>query len=115
MAANTADDGYSGYCRGHHLRWLQSGWPGIGSTGLTNGVNNDQVGTRASPINPQLGPLQNNAGPTDTRALLMNSPAINAGNDALAPAADQRGFSRSGVSDIGAFEFTPSLLRHQRP
>jgi hypothetical protein len=78
---------------------------GTESTGLTNGVNQDQVGTGASPINPQLGPLQNNGGPTDTRALLAASTARDAGNDTLAPPLDQRGFGRSGVSDIGAFEF----------
>jgi predicted outer membrane repeat protein len=57
---------------------------------------------------PQLGTLQPNGGPTDTVALLVGSPAINAGNDALAPSTDQRGQPRVGVSDIGAFEFTPA-------
>ena len=56
---------------------------------------------------PKLGPLQSNGGPTDTVALLAGSPAINAGNDAFAPSTDQRGQPRVGVSDIGAFEFTP--------
>jgi hypothetical protein len=56
-------------------------------------------------VDPLLGPLQNNGGPTLTQALLLGSTAIDAGNDATAPPTDQRGFSRSGVSDIGAFEF----------
>jgi fibronectin-binding autotransporter adhesin len=56
---------------------------------------------------PQLDTLKSNGGPTDTVALLAGSPAINAGNDALASPKDQRGKSRVGVSDIGAFEFTP--------
>ena len=38
-------------------------------------------------------------------ALLPNSPAINAGNSANAPADDQRGLSRFGNTDIGAFEY----------
>jgi hypothetical protein len=76
-----------------------------GSTGFTNGVNHDQVGTAAAPVNPKLGSLQSNGGPTDTFALLTGSTAINAGNDATAPARDQRGYVRNGVSDIGAFEF----------
>ncbi len=38
-------------------------------------------------------------------ALLPNSPAIDAGNDATAPPGDQRGYLRNGTSDIGAFEF----------
>jgi hypothetical protein len=37
-------------------------------------------------------------------SLVSTSPARDAGNNALAPPADQRNFSRSGVSDIGAFE-----------
>jgi hypothetical protein len=46
-----------------------------------------------------------NGGPTKTCSIDSNSPAVNAGNDAVAPIVDQRGYSRSGVSDIGAFEF----------
>jgi hypothetical protein len=81
---------------------------GSGSS-LTNGVNGDQVGTDASPINPLLGALQNNSGPTQTMALLPNSPAINAGDSHAPglPATDQRGFPRivGSAVDIGAFEF----------
>ena len=55
-------------------------------------------------VDPLLGPLMNNGGPTETHALLTGSPALNAGNDAAAPATDQRGFPRLGTSDIGAFE-----------
>ena len=63
-------------------------------------------------INPQLGPLQNNGGPTLTHALLPNSPAINTGNPTFAPppATDQRGVGFPRVQqariDIGAFEST---------
>jgi fibronectin-binding autotransporter adhesin len=80
------------------------------STGFTNGANHDQVGTDTMRINPNLGPLQNNGGPTDTMALLSNTPptAINSG-DPNAPAQDQRYYLRSGVPDIGAFEFGGAL------
>ena len=56
---------------------------------------------------PQLDPLglANNGGLTRTVALLMGSPAINAGDDLRATESDQRGFARSGASDIGAYEF----------
>jgi len=56
---------------------------------------------------PKLGPLANNGGPTLTMALLPGSPAIDAGNTALAPATDQRGFPRPAglAADIGAFEY----------
>jgi hypothetical protein len=65
---------------------------------------------------PNLGPLANNGGPTQTMALLAGSPAINAGSNAAItnppfigpPFTDQRGsgFDRilNGTVDIGAFE-----------
>ena len=56
-------------------------------------------------IAPRLATLANYGGATPTLALLSNSPAINAGNDANAPATDQRGVGRIGAADIGAFEF----------
>jgi hypothetical protein len=74
------------------------------STGFTDGVSHDLVGTAASPRNAFLGSLQNNFGTTLTLSLGSSSPAINAGHDATAPKEDQRGYSRNGVSDIGAFE-----------
>jgi hypothetical protein len=83
---------------------------GTGSTGFTNGINGDQVGTSGSPINAKLGPLQDNGGPTPTMSLLSGSPAINAGDPTLAglPEFDQRGpgFARvvAGRPDIGAYE-----------
>jgi predicted outer membrane repeat protein len=79
---------------------------GTGAVGFTNGVNGDLVGTAGSPINPNLGALANNGGPTQTHALNVGSPAIGTGNSAIAPATDQRGLTRPSGSavDIGAFE-----------
>jgi len=56
---------------------------------------------------PMLGPLADNGGPTKTHALLIGSPAIDAGDDGACPATDQRGVARpQGAScDIGAFEW----------
>src|SRR5262249_52040729 len=73
---------------------------------LVNGFNGSQVGSSANLIDPILGPLQNNGGPTPTRALLPGSPAIDAGTPTGAPSFDQRGLPRpSGAGfDIGAFE-----------
>ena len=72
-----------------------------------------------SNVNPLLGPLGPNGGPTLTHALLTCSPALNAGNNALALdqnssplLTDQRGagFNRvsNGTVDIGAFEVQAS-------
>jgi hypothetical protein len=65
----------------------------------------DQLG-----VDPLLGPLQDNGGPTQTMALLPGSPAIDAGdpNPTDPPMWDQRGpgFPRivNGRIDIGAYE-----------
>jgi len=64
----------------------------------------DQIGTPGSPIDPLLGPLADNGGATSTHALQSGSVAINRG-DPAAPPHDQRGYSRFGVPDVGAFEF----------
>jgi hypothetical protein len=58
---------------------------------------------------PNLGPLQDNGGPTFTQALLPGSIAIDAGDNNFIPSFyDQRGpgFDRivNGAVDIGAFE-----------
>ena len=71
-----------------------------GSGGLTNGVNNNQVGV----TNALLAPLGNYGGTTQTHALLPGSPAINAGTSTGAPTADQRGVARVGATDMGSFE-----------
>ena len=55
--------------------------------------------------NPLLGALADNGGPTKTCALLVGSPAINAGNTTGAPLLDQRGRGRTGNIDIGAYEY----------
>ena len=77
-----------------------------GDHGFSDGVNGDKVGVSAG-----LNSFGSNGGPTDTWSLLSNSVAIDMGNDALAPATDQRGYPRIGVSDIGAFEFGSANLR----
>jgi len=53
---------------------------------------------------PLLAPLADYGGRTYTRALLPGSPAINAGTNTGAPAADQRGIARVSAPDSGAFE-----------
>lgn len=88
----------------------------IGNFAFGFGAPGDQIGGGSNPIiNPLLGPLADNGGPTQTHALLAGSPAIDRGrNDLTTEAFDQRGegFARivdgnsdgSAIVDIGAFE-----------
>ena len=64
-------------------------------------------------IDPLLGPLQNNGGPTRTHALISGSPAINAGDNTDCPATDQRGTARpqERICDIGAVEYQEGRYR----
>jgi predicted outer membrane repeat protein len=85
----------------------ETGTPGQGCLNGPNNLNGD----------PNLGPLQDNGGPTETHALLHGSIAINAGNNGLAVDPDSNpllydqrgaGYPRilGGTVDIGAFEQT---------
>ena len=92
-----------------------------GNLTFTTGSSN-QVGTPTSPLNPQLGPLQNNGGPlaglptaaqtVPTVAPLLGSPVIDKGvNLAQLPTTDERGLLRvvNNAVDIGAVEFQPPV------
>jgi len=63
---------------------------------------------------PELAPLGDYGGPTQTMALLAGSPAIDAGDSTAPglPTTDQRGFARiSGAAvDIGAYEVQEPIL-----
>jgi hypothetical protein len=76
---------------GYNLIGNTDGGGGFGPTDLLN-------------VDPQLGPLQNNGGPTQTMALLSGSPALNAGDPAQLGVADQRAVIRSGGVNIGAYQ-----------
>jgi hypothetical protein len=81
----------------------------------------DQVGTPVASLDPRLGPLGSNGGPTRTHALLPASPALDgdvAGTSSSffdCPQADQRTEPRpidgdlDGIArcDVGAFEYQP--------
>jgi hypothetical protein len=70
-------------------------------------------------LDPNLGALANNGGFTQTMALSVGSPALEAGNDATCAATDQRGVTRPQwlKCDMGAFElvffkvFIPLVIR----
>ena len=78
----------------------------------SNGPSGFMCGIPSVTVDPKLGSLANNGGPTQTLALLPGSPAIDAGDDAVCATSpvnnlDQRGASRSeGLHcDMGAYEF----------
>jgi hypothetical protein len=81
--------------QGHNLIGTTQGGSGFDPSDLLN-------------VDPILGALQDNGGPTWTMALLPGSPARAAGDTQDAPEFDQRGpgFARvvDGAIDIGAFE-----------
>ncbi len=72
---------------------------------LSNGSDCGLTGTGDwQGVDPRLGALGDNGGPTDTEAPLAGSPAADAGADC--PGLDQRGVSRprGGACEIGAYE-----------
>jgi hypothetical protein len=93
---------------------------GYNIIGNTSGTNIIGTTTGNQPnVNPMLGPLQNNGGPTFTHALLSNSTAIDKGHSS-GSVTDQRGFTRPVDSnlivnpgdggDIGAYEVQADQL-----
>ncbi|MBM81981.1 MAG: hypothetical protein CMJ78_15530, partial [Planctomycetaceae bacterium] len=83
-----------------------------GSTGNGDFTSGGSFGVFVSVIDPLLGNLADNGGPTETHSVLFGSPARDAGSNVGAPASDQRGFARifdgdgdgTATIDIGAFE-----------
>jgi hypothetical protein len=119
--ATTTDPDFSGplNSQGFNLIGNNTG------TTITPAQSSDQIGTAGAPIDPLLGPLQNNGGPVLTLALLSGSRAIDKGDSSIDPITgnpitiDQRGVGYSRTvddpsipnaaggdgTDIGAFEF----------
>lgn len=83
------------------------------SASRQNIIEDGSCGTAAISADPRLGPLADNGGLTLSHALLTNSPAISAGDNAVCAASpvnsvDQRDEPRSNpdetICDLGAFE-----------
>ena len=89
------------------------------STGLTNGVNGNLIGTNVTDVGLDPNGLQDNGGPTQTIALLSGSQAIDAGTNSVLGTlpTDQRGFGRLvGTSvDIGAYELQAPITLSPNP
>ena len=66
--------------------------------------NGNLIGSADAPIDPLLGPLTNNGGPTLTHALLAGSPAIDAGDNALAVDEDGNALATDQVGQVRLFD-----------
>jgi hypothetical protein len=106
VAANTANDGADDVAGAALSSASAYNLVGVDESGsLVNGTRGNQVGV----VNPGLGSLASNGGPTQTIALLAGSPAIGAGMNGINGVTiftDQRGFvPPAGAWDIGAYQF----------
>lgn len=77
-------------------------------------ANLNDLGGNIFNQDPQLGPLQDNGGPTETHLPASASPVVNAGDPTFVPppATDQRGFARvvGAAIDMGAVEVNPGVI-----
>jgi hypothetical protein len=126
LASNTITAGY-GSPPGSTFVPDYDGTPMSAGFNLIGQTNGDAVWipsdlTSATSIDPLLGPLQNNGGPTPTMVPLKGSAAIDRGTQA-GLATDQRGVKRplgyplapgGDGSDIGAAETVPAILSMSR-
>lgn len=110
VAGNRYNNGSEGNCNtdlGVTDRFNLSSDSSCGFTGASDLENTD----------PQLVGLAMNGGPTPTRILRKSSPAVDAGDNTLCVAVDQRNFARpidgdgdsTPTCDIGAVEYQPGL------
>ena len=90
--------------QGYNLIGKTNGSTGWGGTG-------DQLGSIAAPINPKLGPLQDNGGPTFTMALLPGSPAIDQGGGFGVETLDQQ--QTTGANAAGSLDQWQSFTAGQ--
>jgi hypothetical protein len=85
---------------------------GSGGSGY---ADTDLVGSADNPIDPLLGPLQDNGGPTPTMALLSGSPALDAGDPDQLGSPDQRGVGRTDGVNIGAYQASATAFLVSAP
>lgn len=84
---------------------------GIPVTSQGNNLSSDTscnvwlaTATDLKEVDPRIGDLADNTGPTFTHALLAGSPALGAGAADATVTVDQRGVTRDAIPDIGAYE-----------
>ncbi len=121
LAGNTVDSGTHADCsgdiasRGYNLLGVNSGCFNFSAMG-------DQVGTSGNPLDPQLSPLADHGGQTETHRPLSGSPLIDQGNPSTVgssadacPVQDQRGISRPQDGDGDGFELCDIGAVETRP
>ena len=114
IIANNSSDGYADFCKyDEPIALLINNGYNIVETqnfsDFTNGVNGCIVGAGTYNLSTTLA-NNNTLNGTQTLALSIGSVAINAGNNIAnngvsIPATDQRGITRQGTVDIGAYEY----------
>jgi hypothetical protein len=109
---------FSGHLKSRGFLMIGTPSPSLTSIDTSSGANTAE-GNQIVVVDPMLGPLADNGGPTWTHAPLSSSPALNAGTDTFidgsATLIDQRGLPRvstGGIAnssalqaDIGAVEW----------
>jgi uncharacterized repeat protein (TIGR01451 family) len=118
FSGNSAPDGGGGIASNGHTATLRNTVLANNTVGgncmgdINDGGNNLQFNPNTgcasiAALDPKLAPLISSSGSPATLPLLPGSAAIDAGNLASCPATDERGLSRFGPCDIGAYELQP--------
>lgn len=95
-----------GYTGGAATALISAGYNLSSDTSCTANLNDT---SDKNNLDPKIGALANNTGPTMTHALLVGSPALGAGGAVAGVTVDQRGVTRDATPDIGAYE-VPTVI-----
>jgi predicted outer membrane repeat protein len=116
LSDNVAETFPSLECDGPTL--LSNGNNLVSDTTCVDGANpTDQRGDGSTELDPKLGPLQDNGGPTFSILPQLGSPLIDTGSNTNCPATDQRGVLRpfGSACEIGATEYAPGVVPPPQP
>ncbi len=108
VAGNTNGSGAASDVGGAHAGGVTGSYNLIGTGGADGllAADHNQIGV----ADPDLAPVGDYGGPTETMALLPGSPAIGAGTTVSGVTTDQRGLALDSPPDIGAFQTGPLVV-----